>query len=71
MIQYRQINPDYPIIVPVLHKVYFSKYHQIPQMREWLEANCQADYYVSPGWTDNFVQFEDDVDATAFALRWS
>lgn len=70
MIKYHQLHPDFSITVPVLHRVYFSKYYRIPEMREWLETNCCAAYYVSPGWTDNFVEFEDDTDATAFALRW-
>lgn len=72
MIEYRYPDPEIAptLRVPVLHKVYFSKY-RIAEMREWLEYNCRAKWYVSPGWTGNFVEFEDDQDATAFALRWS
>ena len=55
--------------VPVLHRVQFTQY-RIAEMREWLIANCRAPFYTSPGWTENFVEFEDDQDATAFALRW-
>ena len=63
--------PNLPQVqVPKLHRVTFSKY-RFGEMREWLEANCRAPFYVSPGWTGNFVEFEDDQDATAFALRWS
>ena len=71
MIEYRYLDPEIAptLRVPVLHRVYFSKY-RIAEMREWLEHNCRAKYYVAPGWTDNFVEFEDDTDATAFALRW-
>lgn len=69
MIQYRKLDPELPVMVPVLHRVHFTHY-RIAEMRYWLEANCRAPWYVSPGWTDNFVEFEDDQDATAFALKW-
>lgn len=69
MIKYRMISDEIPVAVPVLHRVNFSGY-RFAEMREWLEANCRAPYYTSPGWTGNFVEFEDDADATAFALRW-
>ena len=62
--------PELNVKVPQLHRVHFTRY-RIAEMREWLEANCRERYYVSPGWTDNFVEFEDDQDATAFALRWA
>ena len=62
--------PELNVKVPRLHRVHFTRY-RIAEMREWLEANCRERYYVSPGWTDNFVEFEDDQDATAFALRWA
>lgn len=82
MIQYTYPWPETAptLKVPVLHKVYFTRYQiaeiisairRIAEMRDWLEANCRAPYYVAPGWADNFVEFEDDQDATAFALRWS
>ena len=71
MIQYKYLDPELAptLKVPILHRVHFSRY-RIAEMREWLETNCRADWYVSPGWTDSFVEFEDDADATAFALRW-
>jgi hypothetical protein len=50
--------------------VHFRKY-RFAEMREWLEANCGARYYVAPGWATDFVEFEDDRDATAFAMRWA
>ena len=38
---------------------------------EWLDANCKANYYHSPGWIqEKFIQFEDDKEAVMFALRW-
>lgn len=71
MITYTYPWPELPTVkVPVLHRVHFHKY-RFAEMREWLEINCRAPYYVSPGWTDDFVEFEDDTDATAFSLRWS
>lgn len=63
--------PDLPNIrVPKLHKVTFKR-HDALHMRAWLEENCRAPYYTGPGWAGNFVEFEDDQDATAFALRWA
>ena len=71
MIEYTSPCSDYPQIkVPKLHRVTF-KHHNALHMRAWLEENCRAPWYVSPGWTSNFVEFEDDLDALAFALRWS
>jgi len=38
----------------------------------WLEENCQAPYYHSPGWTtEKYIQFECSIDAVLFSLRWS
>ena len=71
MIEYRYPWPDIApnLRVPVLHRVTFTEY-RIAEMREWLVANCRAPFYVAPGWTSNFVEFEDNRDATAFAMRW-
>lgn len=71
MIQYTYPFPEEAptLRVPVLHRVHFTRY-RFAEMREWLKQNCQGSWYTSPGWTENFVEFEDDVDATAFALRW-
>ena len=63
--------PDLPVrTIPILHRVYFKKYHVL-EMRKWLDVNCGAAWYVAPGWTKNFIDFEDSADATAFALRWA
>lgn len=72
MIRYHRPHPDVlpHLEVPVLHRVHFRKY-RFAEMREWLEANCGARYYVAPGWATDFVEFEDDRDATAFAMRWA
>lgn len=71
MITYHNPWPDLApeIRVPILHRVHFKKY-KFAEMREWLNENCRAPWYTSPGWTADFVEFEDDADATAFALRW-
>lgn len=37
----------------------------------WLEANCRAPYYHSPGYLkEKFIEFENDAEAVAFALKW-
>jgi hypothetical protein len=77
-------NPAFPgINFPVLHRVvygqttdgvaarYQNSYRDY-RVREWCNANCRAPFYLHPGWTpDKFVEFEDDADATAFALKWA
>lgn len=70
--------------VPVLHRVHYRLFQpretlstydyalRQHQLHEWLEINCQHRYYRSPPWQDvKFVEFEDDQEATIFALRWS
>lgn len=70
-ITYSNPWPNMPTVrVPKLHRVHF-RHHNALLMRAWLVANCQAAWYVSPGWSGNFVEFEDDQDATAFALVWA
>jgi hypothetical protein len=37
----------------------------------WLEANCRSPYYHGPGYLkEKFIQFEDDAEAVAFALKY-
>lgn len=69
-ITYKPMKMFPDIQTPVLHKVTFRQ-HNAVHMRAWLEENCRAAWYVSPGWSGNFVEFEDDQDATAFALVWA
>lgn len=39
---------------------------------QWLEDNCERGYYHSPGWTtEKYIQFQSELDATLFALRWA
>ena len=37
----------------------------------WLSENCRSSYYHGPGYIhEKFIEFEDDVEATMFALKW-
>jgi hypothetical protein len=65
---------------PVLHRVYYGKtmptQWQISyldyKVNEWLKENCKHPHYRSPGYLDEkFIEFEDDEDATWFALKWA
>lgn len=69
--------------IPVLHKVvYAHTFDGVPaqwqvsykdyKVNEWLKENCRHPYYHSPGYLEEkFIQFEDDVEATMFALKWA
>lgn len=82
MITYKT-NDTWPgLEFPVLHKVVYARrtntwnaWHPNIQdhwVDEWLRTNCRSSCYRSPGWqTEKFIQFEDDADATAFALKWA
>ena len=61
--------PECEVAVPVLHRVYFNS-DQEHEVREWLKDKCQDKYYTTPDWAGCFVEFEDDEDASIFALRW-
>lgn len=38
----------------------------------WLEENCNNRYYHSPGYERiKYIQFEDDVEAAMFALKFA
>ena len=68
---------------PVLHRVVYGKtmdgvlaQYQVSYLdyivNEWLETNCKNRYYHSPGYlTEKFIEFEDDAEATWFALRFA
>lgn len=81
-VTYRPMNGFPEIRIPVLHRVkyadtvdgvlaaYQRSYKDI-LVDVWLEENCRGNYYHSPGYlTEKFIDFEDDEDATLFALRW-
>lgn len=39
---------------------------------EWCEENCKSAWYRSPSYHNQcFIEFENDEDATLFALRWA
>lgn len=68
---------------PVLHRVVYATTadgvqaqwqvsYKDYKVNEWLKENCRNPYYHSPGYLDKkFIEFEDDVEATMFALRWA
>lgn len=59
-------------MVPVLHKVPYNPAHNEQHIRAWIQNNCRAASYGSPSWHRRpFYEFEDDEDATMFALRWA
>ena len=77
-------NPEWPTIkFPKLHTVHYGKtdgnisaHYQRDsrdiQIDEWLRSNCKHPYYHSPGYMrEKFIQFEDDEEAVAFALKWA
>lgn len=77
-------HPDYPYTKwPKLHRVVYGKtmdgvlaQWQVSYkdyiVNEWLKANCKNPYYHSPGYlTEKFIEFEDDEEATWFALRFA
>jgi hypothetical protein len=60
----RRIHESVPA---VFHRSY--KDHLVDQ---WLKDNCRSPFYHSPGYLrEKFIEFEDDAEAVAFALRWS
>lgn len=69
---------------PKLHRVVYDRrihesvpavYHRSYKdhlVEQWLKSNCKNPYYRSPGYLhEKFIEFEDDREAVAFALRWA
>lgn len=68
---------------PKLHRVVYARTidgvlaayqrsHKDHLVDVWLKTNCRGNYYHSPGYLEEkFIEFEDDEDATFFALRWA
>lgn len=58
---------------PILHRVDYNGRHEKDWfiMHEWCKRQCKAPFYWAPQWAGTFVEFEDDEDATMFALKWS
>lgn len=71
------------IQIPVLHRVkyaetvdhvdaFYQRSYLDHKVDAWLVANCRAPYYHSPGHLrEKFIEFEDDTEAVAFALKWA
>jgi hypothetical protein len=54
-----------------LYRVNFKKILEdnIPLMEEWCQANCQ-DKWRKSTYFIHYWQFESEIDATMFTLRW-
>lgn len=76
--------PDLPNVkVPKLHTVTYAdtvdgvqaeyqRSYKDHLVDAWLKEYCKSPYYRSPGYLkEKFIQFEDDEEATLFALRWA
>ena len=68
----KQPFPEIPSFqTPVLHRVYYNPlkvdFHTI---HSWCAEYCKELSYSSPSWDGCYVEFEDDEDATFFALKW-
>lgn len=82
-ITYKDWNFEPTLKIPVLHRVVYGKtmdgvlaQWQVSYLdhvvNEWLRANCKSNYYRSPGYLEEkFIEFEDDEEATWFALRFA
>lgn len=63
---------DYPTLrVPKLHKVSYDPKYTWSHVYYWCKENCRAPSYTAMAWAGTFVEFEDDEDAVAFALKFS
>lgn len=72
MISYRKVNGLVDLEVPVLHRVYLKDRAWYYRQGSWCYENCIAPFYFAPDWQERFfVEFQDDRDAVAFALRWA
>lgn len=72
MITYTHPWPEHPTFrVPKLHRVKYNPKYNWGEVHYWCKANCRAPTYMSPGWSGTFVEFEDDEDATVFALKFT
>lgn len=83
MITYKTNNKFPGVNFPVLHRVvyahtvdhvdaFYQRSYLDHKVDAWLEANCRAPYYRSPGYLrEKFIEFECDEEALLFALKWS
>lgn len=71
-------DPNFGQQIPVMHNVKVSysgltddeQSERWREQRDWCEKFCRDKWYPAPAWTPAWG-FEDDEDATAFALRWA
>lgn len=74
MITYTYPWPDLAptLKVPKLHEVNYNKQFNSGEVYRWCVDHCRAPFYTAPSWSGKaMVQFEDDIDATAFAMRFA
>lgn len=64
------VDPASGITVPKLITVRISQKFEYLDMYTWLKENCMGKFYILPSYAGYGCQFEDDEDATMFALRW-
>ena len=70
-IEYKYPWPEHPTFrVPKLHRVNYNPKYTWGEVHYWCKENCRAPSYGSMEWAGKFVEFEDDQDATMFALRF-
>lgn len=72
MITYIHPWPEHPTFrVPKLHRVNYNPEYNWGEVHYWCKENCRAPSYASLEWMGKFVEFEDDTDATIFALKFA
>lgn len=73
MITYTYPWPELPTVkVPKLHRVNHNSKYNWGELHYWCKENCRAPFYISMSWMPGkFVDFEDDEDATVFALKFA
>lgn len=72
MITYTYPWPEQPTFkVPKLHRVNYNPKYNWGETHRWCRDNCRAPFYSGPSWSGHFMEFEDDEDATVFALKFS
>lgn len=77
VVTYKKAYKGLELEVPVLHDVVIRTGEIISRAEyeaiyDWCQHNCKEQFYIYPSWTNKIgCQFEDDEDATMFALRWT
>lgn len=72
MITYTYPWPEQPTFkVPKLHRVQYNPKYNWGEVHRWCKENGRGPFYMAMSWAGTFVEFEDDEDATVFALKFS